>query len=653
MERGQAARRAAVLGLVLVLLTLTAVSVVGAAETRRSANAVSNSTRIADAFNRAKAAVAREELSEQHYRLEPDQETRSQHREASAALEDALTDVQRWGSTHDRDVADQALRLHVGYLAAIRALFDAVDAHDQATVVRIDSEDADPTFEQITDLVETASANHSREAADAIQRLHRTEGLVFTATAAGFGVGLALLAAFAVAALGYQRGLLRQAAENEYQAQHDALTGLPNRQFFTERITEVLASGGKAAVFILDLDRFKEVNDTLGHQYGDELLKQVAARTSTMVRAGSGDIVARLSGDEFAVLLPGATEKSAVEIAERLLGMLHQTFNLGDVSVDVEASLGIAIAPVHADTATALMRCADVALYSAKDAKTGAVLYRPTMHTEDTSRLLMLGDLRRALDTSDQLQLYYQPKVGLGTGELDGVEALVRWQHPTRGMINPGDFIPMAETTGLITRLTLHVLRLAVVQARTWLDDGLTVPIAVNLSPRCLLDPHLVGHVTGLLDEYKLPSALLRLEVTETAVMANPALATATLTELHDLGIRLSIDDYGTGYSSMAYLKSLPVDELKVDRTFVLDMDRDQEDAVLVRGAIELGHNLGMTVVAEGVEGAAHVDALRALGCDIAQGYHYARPMPAADLKQWIAAQQVTVPSGMQASATT
>jgi diguanylate cyclase len=312
------------------------------------------------------------------------------------------------------------------------------------------------------------------------------------------------------------------------------------------------------------------------------------------------------------------------------------------VSVDVEASLGIAIAPIHADTAAALMRCADVALYSAKDAKTGAVTYRPTMHTEDTSRLLMLGDLRRALDTNDQLQLYYQPKVGLGSGELDGVEALVRWQHPTRGMINPGDFIPMAETTGLITRLTLHVLRLAVAQARTWLDDGLDVPIAVNLSPRCLLDPHLVGYVVALLDEYKLPSALLRLEVTESAVMANPALATATLTELHDLGIRLSIDDYGTGYSSMAYLKSLPVDELKVDRTFVMDMDRDQDDAILVRGAIELGHNLGMTVVAEGVEGSRHVDALRALGCDVAQGYHYAKPMPAADLKQWMTAQQVT-----------
>jgi len=653
MERGQGARRAAVLGLVLVLLALTAVSVVGAAETRNSANAVSNSTRITDAFNRAKDAVAREELSEQHYRLEPDQQTRSMHQEASVALEDALADVQRWGSAHDRDVAGQALQLHVGYLAAIRALFDAVDAHDEATVVRIDEEDADPTFEQITNLVETASANHTREAADAVSQLRRVEGLVFTATAAGFGVGLALLAAFAVAAIGYQRGLLRQAAENEYQAQHDALTGLPNRQLFTERVTEALANGGKAAVFILDLDRFKEVNDTLGHHYGDELLKQVAVRTSTMVRAGSGDIVARLSGDEFAVLLPGTTESSAVDIAERLLGVLHQTFNLGDVSVDVEASLGIAIAPVHADTATALMRCADVALYSAKDAKTGAVLYRPTMHTEDTSRLLMLGDLRRALDTTDQLQLYYQPKVGLGTGELDGVEALVRWQHPTRGMINPGDFIPMAETTGLITRLTLHVLRLAVAQARTWLDDGLTVPIAVNLSPRCLLDPHLVGHVVGLLDEYKLPSALLRLEVTETAVMANPALATATLTELHDLGIRLSIDDYGTGYSSMAYLKSLPVDELKVDRTFVLDMDRDQEDAVLVRGAIELGHNLGMTVVAEGVEGAGHVDALRALGCDIAQGYHYAKPMPAADLKQWMAAQQVNASSPLPAGAST
>jgi len=264
------------------------------------------------------------------------------------------------------------------------------------------------------------------------------------------------------------------------------------------------------------------------------------------------------------------------------------------------------------------------------------MVYRPEERVHDPSRLLLLGDLRRALDADDQLILYYQPKVGLSLGEVRGVEALLRWQHPTRGMVGPVDFIPIAESTGLINRLTDYVLRQAIRQAREWLDAGLYLPVAVNVSPRCLHDTALVTRVTSLLDEYRLPPALLRLEVTETTVMTNPALAMTTLTMLHELGVGLSIDDYGTGYSSMAYLGRLPVDELKVDRTFVLRMTGDDSDAVLVRGAIDLGHNLGLTVVAEGVEGGEHVEALRDLGCDIAQGYHYARPMPPGDLTEWM-----------------
>jgi diguanylate cyclase (GGDEF)-like protein len=424
---------------------------------------------------------------------------------------------------------------------------------------------------------------------------------------------------------------------------HDALTGLPNRVLLNDRLAQALVdarrTGTSLAVMLLDLDRFKMVNDTLGHQYGDELLRQVATRTSATVR--TGDTVARLSGDEFAVLLPGTDGPEAMVIAGRLLSEVHRSFVLDEVTVDVEASVGVAVAPGHADAADAVLRCADIAMYAAKDTKTGAVLYRPEMHTEDASRLLLLGDLRRALDAVDQLTVHYQPKVALRSGEVLGVEALVRWRHPVRGMIPPVAFVPMAETTGLINRLTVHVLRMSISQARTWFDDGMTLPVAVNLSPRCLLDPGLVVQTAALLDEFRLPPALLRLEVTETAVMANPSMALTTLTQLHELGIRLSIDDYGTGYSSMAYLKRLPVDELKVDRTFVLTMDADRNDAMLVRGAIDLGHNLGLTVVAEGVEGPAHVAALRLLGCDIAQGYHYGHPMPPDEIAGWLVAHQV------------
>jgi EAL domain-containing protein (putative c-di-GMP-specific phosphodiesterase class I) len=263
-------------------------------------------------------------------------------------------------------------------------------------------------------------------------------------------------------------------------------------------------------------------------------------------------------------------------------------------------------------------------------------MYEPAATSHQPNRLLLLGDLRRALEQPGELVVHYQPKIGLPLGDLCGVEALVRWLHPTRGLVSPADFIPVAENTGLVNLLTTNVLRQAIAQAAAWLTAGLRVPVAVNLSARCLVDPTLLDRVRGLLEEQALPPELLRLEVTESAVMANPALAQHTLTGLNRLGVRLSIDDYGTGYSSMAYLKRLPVDELKVDRSFVFHMtEAGNDDAILVRSAIDLGHNLGLTVVAEGVEQAQHVSALRALGCDVAQGYHFARPMPPGQLLTW------------------
>jgi diguanylate cyclase (GGDEF)-like protein len=649
VERSQRIRGSAVVGLAVILLALTALSVLGAAGTRRSADTASRSATLSAAYNRAHAAVAAEESLERKYRLEPGADVRRRHRAAGDALQSALSEVYQHGSRDDRALVDSLRSQHSAYVVAIGRLFAAVDAGDTAAVLRIDNDEVDPAFDRISDLVETATDEHARAATDALQRLRRVEGIVFGTTIGGFAVGLALLAAFAVVAIGYQRQLLREAAQSRHRALHDTLTGLPNRALLNERLTEALARPGNhpLVVLILDLDRFKEVNDTLGHQYGDELLRQVAQRACDTFR--KTDTVARLSGDEFAVLLPDTSGPDALALSERLIDEIHRSFAIDNVTVDVEASVGLAVA-TDTDTSETLLRCADIAMYAAKDAKTGAVLYREEMHSEDTSRLLLLGDLRRALDVDDQLELHYQPKVSLGSGGLCGVEALVRWQHPVRGMISPADFIPIAETTGLINRLTSRVLRIAISQSRAWLDDGLPIPVAVNLSPRCLLDPTLVAHVTDLLGEFDLPTHLLRLEVTETAVMADPRVAMATLNQLHDLGIKLSIDDYGTGYSSMAYLKRLPVDELKVDRTFVLNMDSDQDDAKLVRGAIDLGHNLGMTVVAEGVEGAAHVAALHKLGCDIAQGFHYARPMPPNDLADWLRTHETT-PSTAEVSA--
>jgi diguanylate cyclase (GGDEF)-like protein len=435
-----------------------------------------------------------------------------------------------------------------------------------------------------------------------------------------------------------QTQALRASAERDrHQATHDALTELPNRELLRDRLEQALAgaarSSGEVALILIDLDRFKEINDTLGHTYGDKLLCQVGPRMQSVLR--DGDTVARLGGDEFAVLLPtvdGVTEARAV--ADRLREALHQPFDVDDVVLDVEASVGISLSPWHGTEAEDLLRNADIAMYAAKALKGEAVVFEPEEHATAPNRLTVLGDLRRALEVTDELFLHFQPKYTLEGERIEGAEALLRWKHPSRGLIPPGDFIPVAEGTGLILRLTERVLGISLAQQRAWLDAGHAVPVAVNLSTRCLLDAGLPDLVQRLLAEHRVPARLLRLEVTESAVMGDAARCMEVLQRLHDLGVRLSIDDFGTGYSSMAYLRRLPVDELKIDRSFVLGMCTSQQDAVLVRTAIDLGHNLGLTVVAEGVEGEEHVDALRALGCDIAQGFHYARPMPAAQLSE-------------------
>jgi diguanylate cyclase (GGDEF)-like protein len=443
------------------------------------------------------------------------------------------------------------------------------------------------------------------------------------------GVGLLLVwaALYRIVSLASRR--LRR------QATHDALTGLPNRVLLEDRIERALALAARnhdeIAVLFIDLDRFKEINDTLGHAYGDELLRQVAMRLREVLR--HGDTLARLGGDEFAVLLPSVQDRATVErVAERLRDALHRSFSAGGTTLDVEASIGVALSPDHGATADELLSSADIAMYSAKERKAGAVFFDPQDRVNTPSRLSVLGDLRRALEADDQLFLHFQPKVALDDERLIGVEALLRWQHPERGNIPPVEFIELAEGTGIIHSLTERVLRDALAQSRRWVDAGHSIPIAVNLSTRCLLDTNLPDQVKNLLTEYGVPAKLLRLEVTESAVMGDPARAADVLQRLHDLGVGLSIDDFGTGYTSMAYLRRLPVDELKVDRSFVTSMIANEHDAVLVRTAIDLGHNLGLTVVAEGVEEPEHVSALRALDCDIAQGYHYARPMPAADV---------------------
>jgi diguanylate cyclase (GGDEF)-like protein len=447
------------------------------------------------------------------------------------------------------------------------------------------------------------------------------------------GVGLAVLfvALFRIVA-GASRRL-------RHQALHDGLTGLPNRSLLYSRLRRVIGSarGDRlAALMLIDLDRFKEVNDTLGHDHGDELLVEVAARLRGALRRG--DTLARLGGDEFAVLLPELPERAAVaELAGRLQDALGRPFALRGVAVELEASIGVALCPEHGDDVHTLVQRADVAMYDAKRTQAGIATYSPERDPYSADRLGLLAELRRAIER-DELVLHYQPKVSVDGGDVIGVEALVRWQHPTRGLLGPAEFVPLAERTGTVAELTRWVLAAALSQARAWIDAGRPMPVAVNLAAANIVDVTLPDAIAVQLAEHGVPGELLECEISEHTVMADPLRAMEVLGRLREMGMRLSLDDFGTGHSSLAYLKRLPLDEVKIDRSFVAGMTADENDAVIVRSTIDLARNLGLDVVAEGVEDAATLHGLGELHCDIAQGFHLSRPLPADDLDAWLAA---------------
>jgi diguanylate cyclase (GGDEF)-like protein len=422
-----------------------------------------------------------------------------------------------------------------------------------------------------------------------------------------------------------------------HQALHDGLTDLPNRTELYHRLGRVIGSAGDdrmAALLLIDLDRFKEVNDTLGHDHGDELLIEVAARLRAALRRG--DTLARLGGDEFAVLLSDVPDRASVaELAGRLQDALRRPFALRGVAVELEASIGVALCPDHGRDVNTLVQRADVAMYDAKRAQTGVATYSAERDPYSADRLGLLAELRRALET-DELVLHYQPKVAVEGGEVIGVEALVRWQHPTRGLLGPGEFVPLAERTGAITDLTRWVLRAALTQCRAWLDAGLRLPVAVNLAAANIVDVTLPDVIAELLQRHRVPARLLECEISEHTVMADPMRAMEVLGRLRAMGLRLSLDDFGTGHSSLAYLKRMPLDEVKIDRSFVAGMTEDDNDAVIVRSTIDLARNLGLDVVAEGVEDEAILRELGALHCDVAQGFFLSRPLPAAELTGWL-----------------
>ena len=420
----------------------------------------------------------------------------------------------------------------------------------------------------------------------------------------------------------------------------DKLTGLPNRDQFLDQLTGAIDTAkqgaGVCSVLMLDLDRFKHVNDVLGHSFGDALLCEVARRLeSVLVRRT--DNVARLGGDEFAILLPGQGVAQARAIAERLRQALEQPMQVERQAIDMSAGIGLATYPEHADAAELLLSRVEIAMYAAKHRRAGVLVYDATFDRRSQDTLSMLSELRRAVE-GDELVLYFQPKLALADGALTGVETLVRWIHPQRGFVAPDDFIPFAEQTGYITEITQWVMRKSVRQAACWQAEGLDLIIAVNLSTRDLMDLELPRRFAEILASERVAATRFCLEITESAIMDDPQRALSTLDRLHAMGFLLSIDDFGTGYSSLAYLKRLPVDELKIDRSFVGGVETDRDDAVIVRSTIALGHNMGLKVVAEGIENEAIWQILRHAGCDVGQGYFMSKPIPAPQLGQWISA---------------
>jgi diguanylate cyclase (GGDEF)-like protein len=421
----------------------------------------------------------------------------------------------------------------------------------------------------------------------------------------------------------------------QHMAYYDALTDLPNRNMLYDRLLNAIRhnerDGGPLALLLMDLDRFKEINETLGHTRGDLLLQQVGARVQAILAEPA--VVARLGGDEFGILLPKLTTCNVTLIANTILNGLEAPFLIDGLPIAAEASIGIALYPDHGVTPDSLLQRADVALYAAK--KTGGCATYNPEHDQHSPRLLgILGELRQAIQR-DQLLLFYQPKIDCATRRVTGTEALLRWRHPTYGAIMPNEFIGPAERTGLIKPLTRWVLNTALGQWQAWDRLGINLPIAVNLSARNLHDPELADHITDRLKKYRVAPQFLTLEITEGALMEDPRRAKTILTQLKDVGIRLSIDDFGTGYSSLSYLKQFPVHEIKIDKSFIINLGEEETGKGIVHSIVDLGHRLHLRVVAEGVEDEATWNWLARVGCDTGQGYYMSVPLSADAFVPW------------------
>ena len=530
------------------------------------------------------------------------------------------------------------------YARAVAAERSALRRGDVSAVSSVDGGNVDPTFERIDGTLSRAIKATEARRARAEESAILAARLIVLSAAIGMLIAIGLFARARRRELvsELERTSLRsQVDERGFEADHDELTGLLNRRgFFSSLQKAISATDARVAVLLLDLDGFKEINDTLGHAAGDELLREIGVRLRGTMR--QRDEIARLGGDEFAVLVDAPRTESADvgEIGRRVRDTLTAPFEVAGLSLQVRASVGVAVFPEHGTTADELLRLADIAMYQAKQNRLGLSVYHSSVDPRGGHALQLSSELASALGAGE-LVVHYQPKADVRTGAITGVEALVRWQHPERGLLLPDAFVPIAERNGLIRRLTLEVIHTALSQQASWRDEGIDVPLAVNLSVANLLDTDLPRDIAALLDDLRVRPGGLKLEITESYLVTDPTLIHGNIQELCSHGVGLALDDFGTGYSSLTHLRRLPIDEIKIDRSFIRDLETDSDDAAIVRSTIDLAHSLNLTVVAEGVETAATWNRLRDFGCDQAQGYYLARPMPAQLLTGWLLSRPV------------
>ena len=508
-----------------------------------------------------------------------------------------------------------------------------------SSATAVDNDRVDPLFDEIRVALSRGVVATERRRAHAEQQAILAARLIVISAAVGMliAIGLFAWARRRMFVSELERTSLRsQVDERGFEADHDELTGLLNRRgFFASLRATITGSNARVAVLLLDLDGFKEINDALGHAAGDVLLRQIGVRLRAVLRGG--DEIARLGGDEFAVLVDaeGTSTGDAGAIGRRVRETLAPPFEVAGLSLQVRASVGVALFPDHGTTADELLREADIAMYQAKQIRTGVAVYASAADPRGGQTLQLSSELEHALGAGE-LVVHYQPKADVESGAITGVEALVRWQHPARGLLLPDSFVPVAERNGLIRRLTLEVVRTGLAQQARWLDEGIDMPLAVNLSIANLLDADLPRDIASLLDELGVRPGRLKLEITESYLVTDPTLIHSNIKELCGHGVALALDDFGTGYSSLTHLRRLPLEEIKIDRSFIRDLATDSDDALIVQSTIDLAHSLNLTVVAEGVETETVWSKLRDFGCDQAQGFYLARPMPARALTAWM-----------------